>query len=296
METQRLQRVVYELPGLSRKAQQFFVALARMLEEVEGFASGGGQVVIVQRDPAGLLPETVFRVANRLYPAVLFEMDQPFVLWAGNLVLRASAVAVECPTVAERDGPLVEDALGSYVQLPVGSEDFTALLPLGTVCERLKGHILWLDHTGVNLPARAVGRANWHELIGTLAAASNMYRYPTGEEWPFIIPATAGEFAMDITDPQPVRRSKFELVYDATLCNPLIQIDIATDLTRATIEALFPEPYGVGLAGLDQYFRSVYVDHPWPGLAFRFDLGYRSDQPGDMAGWLIHEGGRIGSG
>jgi hypothetical protein len=238
----------------------------------------------------------VFRVVNSPYPAVLFEMDQPFALKAGNLILKTAPTDVDCPVVSERDGPVVEDALGSYVRLPAGSEDFTALLPLGTVCERLKGHICWLDHTGVNLPAKAVSRVGWHKLIGTLAAASNMYRYPTGEEWPFIIPATAGEFAMDITDSQPVRRAKFELVYDTFLCNPLLQIDIATDLTRATIEALFPEPYGVGLAGLDQYFRSVYVDHPWPGLSFRFDLGYRSDIPGDMAGWLVHEGGRIVAG
>jgi hypothetical protein len=296
MNAPRLKQVVYELPAVSRNAQQFFAALARILEGVEGSVLGGGQVTVAQHDPPGLLPATVFRVANSAYPAVLFDLNQPFALKLEHLILRTPAAAVDPPATAERDGPLVEDALGMYVQLPAGSEDFTSLLPLETVYKRLKDHVLRLDHTGVNLPVRLLDRDGWDTLVAVLAAAANMYRYPTGEEWPFIIPATAGEFAADIVERAPVRKPKFELVYDATLRHPLIQIDIETDLTRAEIEALFPEPYGVGLTGLDQYFRSVYVYHPWPGLSFRVDMGYLSDAPGDMAGWLVHEGGRIGVG
>jgi hypothetical protein len=296
MSVQRLKQVVYELPAVSRNAQQFFANLARILDEVENRTLGGGKVVIAQRDPAGLLPETVFRVANSTYPAILLDMDQPLALALGNLVLKTPGASADSPAVAERTASLVEDALGQYVQLPPGSEDFTSLLPLEAVLERAKGHVLRLDHTGVNVPTRMCDQAGWDLLIAALAAASNMYRYPTGEEWPFVIPATADEFESDISDPHPLRRPKFELVYDETLSNPLIQIDMETDLTRTEIEARFPAPYGVGLPGLDDYFRSVYVYHPWPGLSIRMDMGYRRETPGDIAGWLIHEGGRIAAG
>jgi hypothetical protein len=287
MSKERLKQVVYELPGPSRKAQQFFAALAQLLEEVEGSTLGGGQVVIKQ---PGLLPETIFRIVNRSYPAVHFDVNQPLRLRPGNLVL--SSAAADYPTVEERDEPPHEE--GGYVQLPAGSEDFTALLPMGAVYERLRGHVLHVDHTGINLPTKLINGDEWKSLITTLAGVSTMYRYPTGEDWPFIIPSTADEFAADIVEAQPVRQPKFELVYDSTLGNPLIQIDLETDLARDEIEALFPAPYGVGLPGLDQYFRSVYVYHPWPGLSLRIDIGYGCDAPVDIAGWLVHEGGRIG--
>ena len=297
MEARRLKQVVYELPGVSRAAQHFFALLARILNEVEGSSLGGGQVAIAPHKGDGLLPATVFRLARRSYPAVLFDVEQfPLALRLGNLFLRTPQDVDDDPDVMERGVPMPQDAPGGYVQLPPGSEDFTALLPLGAVYERLGGHVLRLDHTGVNLPARLLGRAAWSRLIGVLASWTNLYRYPTGEEWPFVVPSTAAEFAADITEAHPWRKPKFELVYDTTLDHPLIQIDLETDLPRADLEARFPEPYGVGLPGLDQYFRSVYVYHPWPGLSLRIDLGYRTDRPDDMAGWLVHEGGRILSG
>jgi len=290
---QRLKQIVYELPGTSRKSQQFFATLARMLSEVEGCTFGAGQVMIMQRDPVGLLPQTIFRITNSTYPALLFEMDQPLALTCGDLVFRTPNTAPNNPAITEHDGESRGDALGTYIQLPAESEDFCALLPITAVYERLKGHVLRLDHTGVNLPTQRLDQEEWETLLATLAGVSNLYRYPTGEDWPFIVPATADEFADNITDPAPVRKPKFELVYDPYLCNPLIQIDIETDLPRDEIEARFPAPYGVGLPGLDDYFRSVYVHQPWPGLSLRIDMGYRCDEPEDMAGWLVHEGGRI---
>lgn len=292
MDAQRLRQIVYELPGESRRAQEFFVFLARLMENVEGSMLGGGQILIAQRQPAGLCPQTAFRLVNKPYPAVLFEIDidPPVVLQLGNLILKTARAAATCPQIDERDHP----AVGETVELPAGSEDFTSLLPLGGVYERLKDHVQRVDHTGVNIPAATMDRGAWDHLIGLLAGVSNLYRYPTGEDWPFVVPATADEFAADITEPEPHRRPKFELVYDTTLKNPLIQIDVETDLTRPEIEALFPAPYGVGLDGLDQYFRSVYVYHPWPGLSLRIDMGYRCEPPGDnLSGWLVREGGRI---
>jgi hypothetical protein len=62
------------------------------------------------------------------------------------------------------------------------------------------------------------------------------------------------------------------------------------------MEQLFPEPYGISFPDLADYFRTVYIDHEWTGLAIRFDLRFKNDNPtGDWETGkrLAAEGGRI---
>jgi hypothetical protein len=123
-----------------------------------------------------------------------------------------------------------------------------------------------------------------------------MYRYPTGEEWPFVLPSTTDEILGDIRDFVVGREPRFELVYDKGLAQTEWQFALWTDLTRAELELLFPEPEGITFPGLEEIFRVVPVIHPWPGLGIRFDLCYRIDDgPSDWetGEWLVTEGGRI---
>jgi hypothetical protein len=116
------------------------------------------------------------------------------------------------------------------------------------------------------------------------------------EEWPFVLPSTPGELRDDIRDSVVGREPRFELVHDEWLTRTQWQFALWTDLTRAELERLFPEPEGITFPGLEEVFRVVPVRHPWPGPGIRFDLCYRvEDGPSDWetGEWLVTEGGRI---
>jgi hypothetical protein len=169
-------------------------------------------------------------------------------------------------------------------------------LDLADLTERLAGHVTRVDHTGVNMPAGAVSEQQWQSLIQAIGSAATLYRYPTGEQWPFVLPSTPGELQTDIRDFVVGREPRFELVYDEWSPHMTWQFALWTTLTRSDLERLFPAPYGMTLPGLEDIFRTVYVRHPWPDLAIRFDLCYRVDDgPSDWetGEWLVTEGGRI---
>jgi hypothetical protein len=81
---------------------------------------------------------------------------------------------------------------------------------------------------------------------------------------------------------------RFELVYDQWRTQTEWQFALWTDLSRAELELMFPEPEGTTFPGLEEIFRSVPVHHPWPGMDIRFDLCYRvEDSPSD---WKLANG------
>jgi hypothetical protein len=169
-------------------------------------------------------------------------------------------------------------------------------IPLADLAARVQGHITRLDHTGVVLPGRRLARPAWDRLLAGLAGVAALYRYPTGEDWPFILPTTHDEYSADITDFGAAREPKFELVYAENFRLPLIQIDLETDLAMDEIAALLPD--STALPGLESYFRSVYLATPWWDLELRCDLRPRSDSPSewDSGAWLVQAGGRIAPG
>ncbi|MDR7323509.1 MULTISPECIES: hypothetical protein [Catenuloplanes] len=169
-------------------------------------------------------------------------------------------------------------------------------MELADLARRLTGHVGRVDHTGVNLPTRSVPADEWHDLVRDLAAVAAMYHYPTGEPWPFILPATPGELTTDIRDFVVGREPRFELVHDEWSSHTTWQFALWTTLTRAELEELIPAPWGTGLPGLEDIFRTVYVRHACPNLEIRFDLCFRVDEgPSDWetGEWLVTEGGRI---
>jgi hypothetical protein len=177
----------------------------------------------------------------------------------------------------------------------VSSPDLAAysLMSLHEVCKRFQGHVLRVDHMGVNFPA---DDTEGQGLLALVSQGASLYRYPSGEPWYFAIPSTTAEFHQGISDFSEVRFPKFELVLegeDSTL--RIIQIDFATDLTRIEVEERLPAPYGVALPHLDEYFRSVYVKHPWGGFLLRMDFRYSAAEPINewtTCQWLIKEGKR----
>jgi hypothetical protein len=215
-------------------------------------------------DPhAAARPVTTFQLADVPSPEVAFDTGHAIGVWGGG---------------------------------PHETEAFPAGVEMRDLAGRLAGHVRGIDHTGVNLPARATSPEQWQGLVKALASASTMYRYPTGEEWPFVLPSTSAELVGDIRDFVVGREPRFELVYDRSLTQVEWQFALWTDLTRAELEQLFPEPEGITFPGLEDIFRVVPVRHPWAGLGIRIDLCYRIDDgPSDWetGEWLVTEGGRI---
>jgi hypothetical protein len=172
------------------------------------------------------------------------------------------------------------------------------ILTIQQLFNRLDGKLINLNHVGINFGPAVLP---WPVYLGfkkLIAQRCNLYKYPTGEEWPFIIPATGKEFLEDITDETIKRNPKFEFVYYKYQRKPLIQVDIETKLTKNETLKLFPSPYGVSFDGLKEFFRTVFVMTDWPGVILRLDLRFRSVSKGLAAGrdhgyWMIKKGGRI---
>jgi hypothetical protein len=159
MDTNRLREIGYRLPDSSATARAFLDGLVELL---------GGVPVLSPVYPAGALPVTSVSLASVRGPEVVFEPGPAIDLTVGPLQLRGSTV----------------DSAGSVVADGGWAPD---VLPMDELVRRLRGNLLGVDHTGVNLPSVELPRDGWDRLLASLAPATNVYRYPTGEDWPFVI-------------------------------------------------------------------------------------------------------------
>ncbi|GAA4736109.1 hypothetical protein [Phytohabitans rumicis] len=257
----RLTEITFRLPE-TPESRAFLADLRTLLRGVAAPGEAADRLTLTPARPPGALPVTTFALAPVSAPEITLDTGQ----------------------VIGRSGDIT------------GTPSAPARVEMADLTRRLAGHVDRVDHTGVNLPATTTSTEQWHALVGSVAAVSTMYRYPTGEEWPFVLPSTAEEFDSGIGDFVAGREPRFELVHDDWLAQPEWQFALGTDLTRAELERLFPEPEGVTFAELADVFRVVRVHHPWPGLSIRFDLCYRLDHgpgPWETGEWLVTEGGRI---
>ncbi|GAB3138127.1 hypothetical protein GCM10027290_05180 [Micromonospora sonneratiae] len=268
---ERLLEIVFSLPRNPR-SRTFLSQLRTLLadvayagpaetENVRGDAVD--RLILTPPNPADARPVTTFELADTSAPQVVFDTGQ--------------TIGIQADDTSDTPVP-------------------PALVELSELTHRLAGHIRRVDHTGVNLPADHTTPEQWRNLVNGLASASTMYRYPSGEEWPFILPSTSDELVGDIRTFVTGREPRFELVYDRWSRKTTWQFALWTDLTRTELERLFPGPEGTTIGGLEEIFRVVAVQSPWPGLGIRFDLCYRiEDSPSDWetGEWLVTEGGRI---
>lgn len=283
----RLDEVGYRFPTVTDDERRAYRGLSALLERLpEGDVHGDG-VALVPRSPEGSRPVTTFTPTE------------------GGAHLRLDGVGVErrfegfalldeganAPEYAPGDlgGQLREDDVGPYVEF--GGTP-SAGLELPELARRLGDHVLGMDHTGVDLPAANTDERAWEELVDGVAAASALYRYPTGEPWYFALSTTDAEFEEGVDRFPADRTPRFELV--RANHGPVLQFAVRTDLARSEAETLLPEPYGVSFPGVDEFFRSVRVAHPWSAVGIRFDCYFRDTADDWTTGeWLVTEGGRI---
>ncbi|MFD0694646.1 hypothetical protein ACFQZT_11130 [Paenibacillus sp. GCM10027628] len=256
---QRLQKIIMAFPNQRRCEHEWYQIFRALIIDIQSCRSGLQPGLA----PEGMLPVTSFQNGGVHFPSILLKTA------ASEEVISEPAIATPNPNVIE----------------------------IGELYTRLKGHLIDLDHSGINLPVSLCPKSEWDSLECRLARFTNIYGYP-GEDWPFIIPAAEQEFVHEITDFSVIRTPKFEWVYDSYATLPILQFALVTDVSRQELEELFPAPAGFAIPGLADIFRSVLIDSPWRDkVVFRMDLYYKRTDgiPSDWetGEWLVKEGGRI---
>lgn len=186
-----------------------------------------------------------------------------------------------------------------YTELLVGNREYRNDLngikrvPIKEISKKLKGHIKRIDHTGINLPTTIFSKEDWNELLKYLASKSNIYNYPTGEPWPFLIPTTEKENKTEINNFEIIREPRLELVHDKYTNRPTLQIDFETDLSKEEVEKLFPKEQGIYFEKLEEVFKSIYLEYN-SYIDIRFDIRFKTIHDDFENGkWFVEEGKRI---
>ncbi len=182
------------------------------------------------------------------------------------------------------------DQSGEYTKISIQNNTYF-VLTIKQLLDRFNKKLVELNHSGMNLGPKLISKLEYLHFRDKLAKKCNMYKYPTGEEWPFIIPATREEYLKEIDNDTKNRNPKFELVFSKYHSKPVIQFDIKTNLTKDEVFSLLPKPYGISFEGLENFIRTVFVRVDWDNTLLRFDLGFKSKNK-DFGYWLIKEGGR----
>jgi hypothetical protein len=268
----------FRFPANHPEELELFESLSSLLSQDPFSQSGTDRITFTPSNSLAALPATRLELAQTAYPEVLFETDQAISYRVGDLQLLSSTAGV-----------LALPSTGFASTAPPGprltSEDLR---------QKFKGHILRLDHTGVEYPSGLLERRVWDALLQGLVTVCNLYAYPTGEDFLFVLPADEDEFVDEIERFTLARGPKFELTYGYTQI-PTLQFSLDTDLVRAEAETLLPVPVGFTLAGVDT-FRSALLTHPWPGLEVRLDFNFHVDgqpTPWDTGEWIVREGRRM---
>ena len=147
-----------------------------------------------------------------------------------------------------------------------------------------RGHITTIDHLGVNFPWFKGVSPVITDLREALKHKSAYFRFPTGEEWDFILPATKEEINSDVLNVSIERRPKFELVSFKKDSTPIIQIDCITSLTYEDLKELFPESI------MSKELRNawVYIDNK-----FGIDIYFVLNEPTNSEWSNFFEGHRL---
>ncbi len=265
VDWERLSRVAFMFPDDSLEAQAFFEQLEKLLEKDANCVVNEDLILFTPANPPGALPVTSLELSSELaIPKLVLETDMPFEVRVGNFFIHSSEVVTDMPY---QPRPLPDSI----------EEPQHTLLPMLDFVQRFDGHVARVGHLGLNVPAALLDPVRWRPLVHNLAVVATVYQYPNDELLYFLLPSTPAELQGNITEFVPGRDPMFELAYDQFDQLPVVQIEIETDLPRAEVQELLPEPYGISYQGLEEAFRAVYVQHPWKDLLIRFDVGFKEN-------------------
>ncbi len=272
----RIQDITITFPEISDKSHEDNKKLFSLLAETRNLSLAKDTLKSIFEKE--LLPKTIINTSNKLnYPQVSFNTDyndKSLEFISNNLKFGFNLSKSDIFTKSQTSSKQIH------------------FISIDELVEKLSSHLIEVNHCGINFSPEFIHKDQYQEFKSLIASKSNFYNYPTGEEWPFIIPADNEEFKNDILDESINRNPKFETVYSEYNRNPVIQFDFKTDLAKEEAYKLFPNPYGVSYDGLEEFFRSVFVKVDWGNVLLRFDLGFgRGDN--DFGYWIVKDGGRI---
>ncbi len=261
-------------------AVQFFFPVRQELERqfyndlVALLGGSAGRLRLKPDFSPSAMPATIFNPEAHIeVPQIRFDLPDPLLVELGSLCLFSLGVEL-------------------IYHKPAPEADHVQGVEVAGLLEQFSGHVVRLDHSGIEIPAALLDRQGWDRLVHTIARRTALYRYLDGKDWPFIIPAEPGEIHHEITDFSKRRTPKVELTYGCVEF-PLLHFHVETDLTLEQIDQRLPAGFTLPEA---ETFRSVYVQMPYTGLGLRIDFGKKPDLAlGDWetGRWLSNEGGRI---
>jgi len=274
----RLKTLTFRFPANLPEELEFFESLTTLLSQDPFSQAAPDQVTFMPSNSPAALPGTRLERSQTAFPEILFETDQAISFNVGDLQIRSQTAG----NLALQSTSLISSAPPD------------PWLTSKELQKKFKGHILRLDHSGVEFPAAMMERTTWDGLLQSLATVCNLYAYPKGEDFPFVLPADEDEFLGEIERFTLARGPKFEMTYGYTHL-PTLQFSLDTNLSRTEAEALLPAPAGFILPGVET-FRSALLTHPWPGLEVRLDFNFHVDgqpTPWDTGEWIVREGRRM---
>jgi hypothetical protein len=170
---------------------------------------------------------------------------------------------------------------------------------LQDAADALAGKIVAIDHTGLVIPSRFFNQTIVNQFALDLGQHLPLYEYPSSPEydptktlWLFAIPRRKHN-SPGYTQPA------FEFVCDQSgIDHTIVQIDVETTLERSEIAELLLDSYE--LPGLGEYFRSLNIQSPWPGIGtLRLDLRYKEPNKTpdhwNTGAWIRDQGRHISS-
>lgn len=288
----RLNVIDIRIPNLSKNNNTDNKYLLKMFSQLRNFRINN-YIESILHD--SLIPQIKIRPASVSSPQISFVTDNPSDtgLWHADefifgFNLPDREQTKENSIVFKEE--TLSDQSGEYTMLSNRHNTYY-VLTVKQLLDRFNRKLVELNHCGMNLGPRLLANQDYIIFRNRLAKMCNMYKYPTGEEWPFIIPSSNEEFADDIKDDTINRNPKFELVFSEYVQRPTIQFDIETNLTKNDVLRLLPEPYGISLEGLEDFIRTVFIHIDWGNTILRFDLRFKSKGK-DVGYWIIKEGSR----
>jgi hypothetical protein len=282
----RIQQINFVFPNLSSAEREWNHVFGTLLMNMPTVNQDD---LVFFPMPSKALPTTAFRAGNVSFPMIV--MDRPIDM---NIEIGRLLLADQQTSCLEFDH-MISEQINEVNCLT--SPNSLEVLSMTELSVHLKDRLISIDHTGLNIPTSILNKMEWNQLVQQLSEVTNLYNYP-GEEWPFIIPSVENEYCSDIDNFITGRIPKFELVYDSYTELPILQFALNTDLSRGEAERIFPQPYGFGIPGLEEIFRSLFVQSPWShSLIIRIDLYYKRNEsiPTDWetGQWLVRMGGRV---
>ena len=294
----RLTDILINLPKLQGSGE-LKNPLFELFSELSNFSTIGGDGIQTNLE-GNLLPKTKIVFSKITYPFISFntkERANSGNIWhAKNFIFGFNIKKLKFNQYKNgKDQKYIckklFDNAGEYIQLSNKIKNYYLLTP-EQLLNRVSGKLLVMNHAGMNIGPKLINEVNYLKFRKILSKFSNLYKYPTGEEWPFIIPSTDEEFFNGITDETKKRNPKFEVVFSNYHSKPLLQFDIETKLAKEEVLKILPEPYGISLEGLEKFFRTVFIHTGWSDdVVMRFDLRFKTTSK-DFGYWLIKDGGR----